>query len=158
MVNPKAHGKQRKEGRKDGVKRVVGKVEEDIVESTRRLVVSLELQKREDRWMARKQDAVPIITPGGGVDRRVIGTNQKQSYSEEEDGKLGGGRGNHGGGGVEGGKVHVGRREGSLVEVEAGKDRKWAGREVGVLQVGFVEGTLVLEGVPLKERRYKGRK
>ncbi|KAF8606298.1 hypothetical protein BDV93DRAFT_554043 [Ceratobasidium sp. AG-I] len=136
-------------------KRTVGRVEEDIFESTNELVAWLQLKKREDRQVARAQRIAPYLS--SPRDATPSATNiTPRNTGNKEDGEMELRR-ERNGGQVRGGKVRVrpGRAEGRHIEGGGRDERKWAGAEVGFLHIGYAEGVLVLEGVPLKEGRRK---
>ncbi|KAF8606312.1 hypothetical protein BDV93DRAFT_554056 [Ceratobasidium sp. AG-I] len=136
-------------------KRTVGRVEEDIFESTSNLVAWLQLKKREDRRVARVQRVAPY--PSTPREATPSTTNTTPRITQNEgDGEMEL-RWERNGDQVRGGKISVrpGRAEGRHTEGGERGERRWAGAEVGLLHIGYAEGVVVLEGAPLKEGRGK---
>lgn len=144
---------------KDEGKRSVGIVE-DIFESTRALAASLARQKREDRWIARAQRPTlapkPKPKPSRAVDEEAAklclgrrDTDEADSNGDEKDG--GGMRRNSDG--AKAGKIHLSASREEGRQTTGGEERRWAGADVGMLNIEIVGGDLIVEGVPLKRGR-----
>ncbi|KAF8606287.1 hypothetical protein BDV93DRAFT_596198 [Ceratobasidium sp. AG-I] len=152
-------------------------VQEDIIESTRKLAADLARQRLEDRHRDRTQRAADRATPPvtiarvvpgasgkhadregrNGEGRRVEGRNggDRSGEADGDKGRNSSGRTKEGEGRIlEGGSM---RESGRYVEDGAVGGRRWAGKDAGMFHVGFFGGILVLEGAGLKGGRSRGK-